>query len=120
MVAFQRTKTYELPQSLREHHTAVQARPESVKLHGPVTAQRIAKWIKNALGEAGIDTTEFSAHSTRGAAATAAIKQGVTTAEVLKMADWSTDSTFKRHYYRPNSDPVFAHGVLRGTEPVQQ
>ena len=68
-----------------------------VKPHGPVTSQRIAKWIKSILGEAGINITEFSAHSTRGAAATAAIKQGVTTAEVLNMADWSTDSTFKRH-----------------------
>ena len=50
-----------------------------VKPHKPVSAQRIAKWIKATIGEAGIDTNIFSAHSTRGAASTAAVKQGITT-----------------------------------------
>ena len=30
------------------------------------------------------------------------------------MADWSSDSTFKKFYYRPTADPVFAQGILGG------
>ena len=83
-----------------------------VKPFRPVTSQRIAKWIKEVLGEAGVDTSIFSAHSTRGAATTAALNQGVSMAEVLKMADWSSDAVFKKHYYRPTKDPTFAHKIL--------
>ena len=83
-----------------------------VKPHNPVSPQRISKWIKSVLGEAGIDTLVFKAHSTRGAASTAVATQGVTMEEVLKMADWSSNSTFKRFYYRPSSNAEFARQVL--------
>ena len=47
-----------------------------VQPHGPVTSQRIAHWVKLLLGEAGVDTTKFSAHSVRGASTTAAREKG--------------------------------------------
>ena len=56
-----------------------------VKPFRPVTSQRIAKWIKDVLGEAGVDTAIFSVHSTRGAASTTAMKQGASISEVLRM-----------------------------------
>ena len=83
-----------------------------VKPHKAVSSQRVAKWIKLILKEAGVDTGIFSAHSTRGASATAAARQGVSTAQILEVADWSTEGTFRKFYYRPSNDPSFAHGVL--------
>lgn len=87
-----------------------------VKPHAPISSQRISKWIKYILEDAGIDTSVFGAHSTRGAASTAAASQGITTEEILKMADWSSDSTFKRFYYRPARDANFARQVLNVTQ----
>ena len=48
-----------------------------IKPHKPVTLQRIAHWIKDLLGQAGVDTSVFKAHSVQGAAATAALNKGV-------------------------------------------
>ena len=84
-----------------------------VKPHARVTPQRIAKWIKVVIGEAGIDSSIFSAHSTRGASSTAAAKQGVPTEEILRMADWSQENTFRKFYYRPDRDPTYGQQVLR-------
>ena len=71
-----------------------------MKPHKPVTSQRIAHWLKDVLGMAGIDTAVFSAHSTRGAATSAAFSKGVPVAEILQMADWPGASTFRRFYLR--------------------
>ena len=47
-----------------------------------------------ATNKAGIDTSVFKAHSTRGAATTAAANTGITTEDILKVADWSSDTVF--------------------------
>ena len=83
-----------------------------IKPHKPVTSQRIAHWIKDLLGQAGVDTSVFKAHSVRGAAATAALNKGVTLADILQAADWSSDTTFRRFYYRPTSSTSFGRGIL--------
>ena len=83
-----------------------------IKPHKPVTSQRIAHWIKMFLKDAGIDTSIFSAHSVRGASATAAMDKGVTLSDILHTADWSSDTTFRRFYYRPVKDATYAHRVL--------
>jgi hypothetical protein len=49
---------------------------------------------------AGIDTSVFKAHSVRGAATTKAYTTGVPLAQILKMANWSNERTFRRHYLR--------------------
>ena len=87
-----------------------------VKPHKPVSSQRIAHWIKDLLKEAGIDTNVFSAHSTRGASTTAAKEKGATLTDILSTADWSSDSTFRRFYYRPSetSSSAYAVTVLSG------
>lgn len=43
--------------------------------HKPVTAQRLAHWVKDLLGEAGVDTSEYKAHSVCGVSTSAAIVQ---------------------------------------------
>ena len=71
-----------------------------VRPHKPVTTSTIARWIKTVMRSAGIDTRLFKAHSVRGAAATNAYTTGMPVAQILKMADWSNERTFRRHYLR--------------------
>ena len=54
----------------------------------------IARWIKTIIHEAG-NGELFSAHSVRGAAATAAHMKGMAVSDILKIADWSLDNVFK-------------------------
>ena len=42
----------------------------------------------------------FSAHSTRGSAASKATKLGVPADKILKSASWSRENTLKRYYHR--------------------
>ena len=42
--------------------------------------------------------------------------QGVTTEDILSAADWSTESTFQKFYYKPMHNTVFAHSVLTATK----
>ena len=45
--------------------------------HKPVGSSTLGNWIKSCLSDAGLDPSSFSAHSTRGAAASKAVKQGI-------------------------------------------
>ena len=63
----------------------------------PVAPSTVARWLKTVLDKAGIDTSIFKAHSTRGAAATAAANAGIITEDILKAADWSGESVFKKY-----------------------
>ena len=83
------------------------------KPHKPVKAATIGHWLKNVMKEAGIDTKVFSAHSTRGASTSKARTVGVSTADILRAANWSSDSTFSRFYCRPILQGQFGLGVLR-------
>ena len=80
--------------------------------HKPVSSATLARWIKSYLQLAGIDTSIFSAHSLRGASTTAALNQGVSLADILKMANWSQESTFARFYYKPQFNTVPGNAVL--------
>jgi len=84
-----------------------------IQPHGPVTSQRLSHWLKEMLKNAGVDTTVFKAHSVRGASSTAASEKGVLMEDILRTADWSTDSTFRRFYYRPTHDNHYAQAVLQ-------
>ena len=44
---------------------------------------------------AGFDISTFTAHSTSSAAA----DYGITSNDILKVADWSTESVFRKFYY---------------------
>ena len=67
---------------------------------------------------AGIDTTVFKPHSTRGAATSAAkaanVPRGIQ--ELMNTAGWRSESTFAKFYDRPiRSDNNFAEAVLSST-----
>ena len=70
-----------------------------VKPHKPVSSASLARWLKSVLSSAGIKG--FTAHSTRGAGTSKAASSGLSTQEILRLADWSRESTFRRFYYKP-------------------
>ena len=83
-----------------------------IRPHRPVVSATIARWLKEVLGRAGIDTSIFKAHSTRGASVSAAAERGVTTKDILQAADWSTESVFQKFYYKPVQDSSYGRAIL--------
>ena len=83
-----------------------------VKPHKPVAPCTIARWLKEVLKLSGFDTNIFTAHSTRSASSSAAADSGVTTSDILKAADWSSESVFRKFYYRPTHNPSYGRAVL--------
>lgn len=72
-----------------------------------VSSSTLGRWIKSCLSAAGIDVSIFSAHSTRGAAASKAAAAGVAVDSILRTASWASESTFARFYKRSiSSNPV--------------
>lgn len=87
------------------------------KPHKPVSTDTIARWIKNAMGKAGIDTSVYKAHSTRAAATSAAKEKQVPVDTILSAAGWSSESTFARFYDKPIQDTAanFGHELLHSS-----
>jgi len=88
-----------------------------VKPHKPVTSCTIARWLWETLRLAGIDVSIFAGRSTRGASTSAAAGAGITTANIMKATDWSTESVFRRHYHHPSHDVSFGRAVLSTSSP---
>ena len=82
------------------------------KPHKPVASCIIARWLKETLRLAGIDVSIFSGHSVRGASTSAAAGAGITMTDIMQAADWSTESVFRRFYYRPSHDTSYGRTVL--------
>ena len=72
----------------------------------------IARWLKVLLGKAGVNTDIFKAHSTRSASTSAAAAAGVTTGDILKVADWSSEAVFQKFYHKPSASNQFGLAVL--------
>ena len=83
-----------------------------IRPHKAVTSSSIARWLKTILEEAGIDTSIFGAHSTRGASASAAAKAGVTTGDILKAANWNSESVFQRFYHKSIDKAAYGRAVI--------
>lgn len=89
------------------------------KPHKQVGTQTLSRWVKNVLALSGIDTSSFTAHSTRHAASSAALRLGVSLDKIRKTAGWSsTSQTFAKFYNRPvnelnDDDDCFGLTVMR-------
>ena len=70
------------------------------KLHKPVKAGSISRWIKETLSDAGVNTVIFKSHSTRAASPSAASARGVSVNDIMAMAGWSRSSTFEKYYHK--------------------
>ncbi|KAK2564249.1 hypothetical protein P5673_012496 [Acropora cervicornis] len=76
--------------------------------HKPISSASLSRWLKDIISRAGIDTSIFKARSVRGASASAAYERGAPLQDILDLADWSTDSTLRRFYYRPKHNSGIA------------
>ena len=83
------------------------------KPHKPVSSSTIARWLKVLLGKAGVNTEIFKAHSTRSASTSAAAAAGVTTVDIPKAADWSSEAVFQKFYHKPSASGQFGLAVLQ-------
>ena len=86
-----------------------------VRPHHPVSSSTIAQWLRDMLQQAGINVGIFGAHSVRGAlspSAAAAAAAGVTTNDILKAADWSSELVFRNFYYKPTGDVTYGRAML--------
>ncbi len=77
-----------------------------IQPHREATGSTIGRWIKSSLSKAGVDTSIFSAHSTRGAAASKAFGCGLPVDSILKAANRASGSTFSRFYHRETAPNV--------------
>ena len=68
--------------------------------HKPISPSTVARWLLEVMSSSGVDTSKFKAHSVRGAATSAARKNGASVSEILKVADWAQASTFNKFYHR--------------------
>ena len=68
------------------------------KPYRPISKDTLARWLRDILTRAGIDTEIFAAHSTRAASTSAAVARGTPIDEVLKAAGWASESTFTKYY----------------------
>ena len=80
-----------------------------IKPHKPVVPCTIARWLKEVLNFQ-VLTSVCSQPIQQGA--TAAADSGVTTSDILKAADWSTELVIRKFYYHPTHDPFFGWAVL--------
>jgi len=88
-----------------------------IRPHTEVVPCTIAGWFVELMKQSGIDTSEFRAHSTSGASTSKAKAKGLSCQEILAMANWKKESTFRRHYLREiacNSTGSFQAVVLQG------
>ena len=99
-------------QNIRDNNKETKLFLATIKPHKTVASSTIARWLKTIMERAGIDTSIFKAHSVRSASVSTAASAGVTTADILKAADWTNLSFFQRFYYKPLKDASFGKAVL--------
>ena len=71
------------------------------KPHRPVSKDTISRWIKTVLQRSGIDTAQYTAHSTRSASTSAASKSHIPLETIMSAANWTNTSTFSKFYKKP-------------------
>ena len=83
--------------------------------HKPVTKATLARWIKETLLLADIDTKIFQAHSLRGASTSRAYLKGLSVKEVINHGRWSRESTWQKFYHKvvESASKRFQDSVLK-------
>ena len=89
---------------------------EYLKKTKPLRGSRdtISRWTKSGLQSAGIDTSQFTAHSTRAASSSKAKERDVPLDIILATAGWGSAATFHKFYHKPIvQQPTLAETVLQ-------
>ena len=68
------------------------------KPYKPVSKDTISRWCKDIMLCAGIDTNQYTTHSSRSAASSYAKTKGVSLKNIVDSAGWSNEHTFARFY----------------------
>lgn len=84
------------------------------KPHSKIGSQTISNWLKDTLQESGVDTSMFSAHSTRHASTSKANRLGVSVEVIKKTAGWSASSSAFARFYNKSivNHNEFANSLL--------
>ena len=64
----------------------------------PVARNTISRWLTEVMSLAGIDTSYFKGHSTRGASTSKAKRRGANPNQLMLQGDWKNVTTFHKHY----------------------
>ena len=72
----------------------------------------IGRWFLEILKLAEIEMSIFSGHFSPRCINLSSSQCWYTTTDILKAADWSLDSVFRRFYYHPFNDTFFGRSVL--------
>ena len=67
--------------------------------HQPVTSKTLSRWILATMHASGIDTSVWSAHASKAAAASYQGKQ-LSCTDLMKLADWSLTSGVYHKFYQ--------------------
>ena len=78
----------------------------------PVARNTISRWLTEVMSLAGIDTTYFKGHSTRGAGVSKAKSRGANPNQIMLQGDWTNVRTFEKHYNRPILGPALSDLIL--------
>ena len=70
-----------------------------VSPHKPVGKDTTARWVKETLSRAGIDSAIFRPHSKRSASTSKAFSKGASLKDILQMGNWSNESVWQRFYH---------------------
>ena len=89
----------DVTKSIRKNHNKLLL--SYVAPHLPVSAATTARWVKQTLADAGINTTLFTPHSTRAASTSSANQKGLSLADIRRAAGWRPGSTFATFYQKP-------------------
>ena len=85
-----------------------------IQPHKGVSRDTISRWTKSGLKSAGIDTSQFTAHSTRAASSSKAKERDVPLDVILATAGWCLATTFHKFYHKPIvQQPTLAETVLQ-------
>lgn len=63
-----------------------------------MSSDTIVQWIRTILQQSGVDTSMYSAHSTRAASSSVAATMGCPIDDILFQVDWSNAKTFAKFY----------------------
>ena len=84
------------------------------KPYKPVTSATLSRWLKAVICQSGIKDI-FGGHSVQSASTSMAKQAGVSIDMILNMADWTSQSTFNRFYYKPTLPVAYGTSVLSPT-----
>lgn len=85
----------------------------------PVVKQSLARWLKEVLSLAGIDTSVYKSHSYRGAGLSHAYQKGASIDQIVRAGNWANSSTFNMYYNAPSHTSNVGNIILGEVNPQE-